>query len=106
NDDLFDIARSYAAGASDMAIGDLVPTGEYAPQIITSAVTGERREIYVNVPNLRPDGTLLVPELQAGGVVEVPATCDGLGVHPRSGDPIPPGCAAINRRYLDVCELA
>jgi len=106
NDDLFGIARDHASGAIDLDIGSLLPTGEYAPQIITSMVTGAVREIYVNVPNTTDDGTLLVPELQAGGVVEVPATCDGDGVHPRAGDPIPPGCAAINRRYLDVCELA
>jgi alpha-galactosidase len=27
-------------------------------------------------------------------------------VHPRVAEAIPPQCAAINRRYLDVCDLA
>ena len=106
NEDLFGLAVDYGSGAIDLPMSEMLPTGEYAPQIITSMVTGEARQIYVNVPNTTDDGVRLVPELQADGVVEVPATCDGDGVHPRSGDPIPPACAAINRRYLDVCELA
>ena len=106
NEDLVGMAVDYASGSIDLPMADMIPTGEYAPQIITSMVTGEPRQIYVNVPNTTAEGVRLVPELQANGVVEVPAICDGDGVHPRSGDPIPPACAAINRRYLDVCELA
>lgn len=100
------------AGAVEVADGrrpfatQLVPSGEYAPQIVRSLVDGVARPIYVNVPNRRPDGGRLVVELPDWGVVEVPGTCDGDGVHPAVAEPVPPQCAAINRRYLDVCDLA
>jgi alpha-galactosidase len=105
NAELFSICTDYADGRIDLPLAETLPSGEYAPRIISAAVTGEPDDIYVNVPNRGPDGPW-VPELQPSGVVEIPATCDGDGVHPRRADPIPPQCAALNRRYLDVCELA
>ena len=84
----------------------LLPSGEYAPQIARSLVDGQRRDLYANVPNRAADGRRLVGELPDWGVVEVPATCDGAGVHARAGEAIAPQCAAVNRRYLDVCDLA
>jgi alpha-galactosidase len=106
NAELFALAGEYAYGDAGLALADLLPSGEYAPQIIRSLVTGDERHIYVNVPNRQDDGTILVAELQPDGVVEVPAHCDAAGIHPRSADPLPPQCAALNRRYLDVCDLA
>ena len=85
---------------------DLLPSGEYAPQIARSLVDGVSRQLYANVPNRGVDGERLVAELPEWGVVEVPATCDATGVHPRVAEPVPPQCAAINRRSLDVCDLA
>ena len=85
---------------------DLLPSGEYAPQIARSLVDGESRPLYANVPNRTADGGRLVAELPEWAVVEVPATCDGSGVHPLVAEAVPPQCAAVNRRYLDVCDLA
>jgi alpha-galactosidase len=39
-------------------------------------------------------------------VVEVPASVDAHGVVAHRAEPLPPQCAALNRRYLDVCDLA
>lgn len=81
-------------------------SGEYAPQIVRSLVDGVERPIYANVPNADGDGAPLVPELPAWAVVEVPATAGPHGVAPHRAEPLPPQCAALNRRYLDVCDLA
>jgi alpha-galactosidase len=103
------------AFATDVADGrqrfpaELLPSGEYAPQIVRSLVDGETRPIYVNVPNCATGdtpGERYVEELPEWGVVEIPAHVDGDGVHPHRAEPIPPQCAAINRRSLDVCDLA
>ncbi|HKY17044.1 MAG TPA: hypothetical protein VJM33_19105 [Microthrixaceae bacterium] len=106
NEQLIAMGADFAHGQIELPLADMLPTGEYAPSIIRSRVSGASRDIYVNVPNTTADGSLLVEELQADGVVEVPASCDGDGVHPRRAEPVPPQCAAINRRYLDVCDLA
>jgi alpha-galactosidase len=76
-------------------------TLEYAPQVIHSIVTGTPRTIYGNVPN-----TGLITNLQTGAVVEVPCLVDGSGVQPTSVGALPPQCAALNRSYLNVAELA
>lgn len=106
NAEWFGLAVDYADGRTDHPLHEALPTGEYAPQIVRSLATGERREIYANVPNAAPDGRRWVPELPEWGVVEIPAHCDGDGVHPRPAPAIAPQCAAVNRRYLDVCDLA
>jgi len=106
NAEWFAMATDFANGRSDLPIADMLPSGEYAPQIIRSLVTGEERSIYVNVPNRDGAGARWIDELPEWGVVEVPATCDAGGVNPRRAGPVPPQCAAINRRYLDVCDLA
>lgn len=98
--------------ATDVADGrqpfpdELLPSGEYAPMIVRSLVDGETRPIYVNVANRTTDGDRYVDELPDWGAVEIPAHVDADGVHPHHAEPIPPQCAAINRRYLDVCDLA
>ncbi|HYW29461.1 MAG TPA: alpha-glucosidase/alpha-galactosidase [Gaiellales bacterium] len=73
---------------------------EYASLIIHSILTGEPREIYGNVPN---DG--LITNLPAGACVEVPCVVDGQGLHPRGIGDLPPQLAALNRTFLNVCEL-
>jgi alpha-galactosidase len=98
--------------AADIADGrvpfpvSLSDSGEYAPQIVRSLVDGVARPIYANVPNESPAGGLLVDELQPWAVVEVPATVDAHAVVAQRAEPLPPQCAALNRRYLDVCDLA
>jgi alpha-galactosidase len=105
NAEWFALAGDVAAGRRPVRT-DRTSSGEYAPQIVRSLVDGVNRPLYANVPNRNPGGGLLVDELPDWGVVEVPATCDGDGVHPRRAEPLPPQCAAINRRSLDVCDLA
>ncbi|WP_394619723.1 alpha-glucosidase/alpha-galactosidase [Lentzea sp. JNUCC 0626] len=73
---------------------------EYAPQVIHSLVTGQRRTIQVNVAN---DG--LITNLPAGAAVEVPATLDRLGVHPHHVGALPRQLAALNRSFLNVVDL-
>jgi alpha-galactosidase len=73
---------------------------EYAPLIIHSIVTGTERVIYGNVPNDR-----LIDELPAGACVEVPCLVDGAGVQPTRIGALPPQCAALNRTFLNVCDL-
>jgi alpha-galactosidase len=74
---------------------------EYAPQIIHSVVTGTPRVIQVNASN-----TGLIGNLPSGAPVEVGATVDASGVHPWHVGDLPPACAALNRSYLNVVELA
>jgi alpha-galactosidase len=73
---------------------------EYASLIIHSILTGEPREIYGNVPN---DG--LITNLPSMACVEVPCVVDGQGLHPREIGDLPPQLAALNRTFLNVCEL-
>jgi alpha-galactosidase len=105
NENWFGYAEKVADGTEPFPAG-VLPSGEYAPQIVRSLVDAETRPIYANVPNHTPEGGRWVEELPEWAVVEVPATADGDGVHPRVAEAIPPQCAAINRRYLDVCDLA
>ncbi len=105
NENWFGYAERVADGSEPFPSG-LLPSGEYAPQIVRSLVDGESRPIYANVPNRTGEGGRWVEELPEWAVVEVPATAEADGVHPHVAEPIPPQCAAINRRYLDVCDLA
>ncbi|MFD0687881.1 alpha-glucosidase/alpha-galactosidase [Actinomadura fibrosa] len=73
---------------------------EYAPQVIHSLATGERRTIQVTTAN-----TGLITNLPAGAAVEVPATLDRTGVHPHHVGALPPQLAALNRSFLNVVEL-
>jgi alpha-galactosidase len=57
--------------------------------------------IYGNVPN---NG--LISNLPHGACVEVPCLVDGNGVQPTAVGNLPPQLAALNRTYLNVCELA
>lgn len=73
---------------------------EYAPQVVHAMATGRPCTIVANVVN---DG--LIDNLPAGIAVEVPATVDASGVHPRPAGPLPSVCAAVNRSYASVVEL-
>ena len=73
---------------------------EYASLIIHSQVTGQARTIYGNVRN---DG--LIENLPHGACVEVPCLADSSGVTPQPVGALPPQLAALNRSFLNVCEL-
>ncbi len=75
-------------------------SNEYASLIIHSMLTGQERVIYGNVRN---DG--LIPNLHEGACVEVPCLVDRNGVQPTAVGPLPPQLAALNRTFLNVCEL-
>ena len=76
------------------------PSVEYAPQIVHSLETGHERTIYGNVEN-----TGLIENLPQGACVEVPCLVDATGVSPVHVGELPPQLAALNRTYLNVCEL-
>jgi alpha-galactosidase len=88
------LERGEDVGLSDGAV-------EYAPQIIHSVVSGLPRVIQVNTPNAG-----LIGNLPAGAPVEVGASVDASGVHPWHVGDLPAACAALNRSYLNVVELA
>ena len=73
---------------------------EYAPQIIHSIETGTRRMVYGNVRN---GG--LIDNLPEDCCVEVPCLVDRTGVQPARVGSLPPQLAALNRLYVNVCEL-
>jgi len=56
--------------------------------------------IYGNVPNHG-----LISNLPLGACVEVPCLVDGNGVQPTAVGSLPPQLAALNRTFLNVCEL-
>ncbi|MFD9701076.1 alpha-glucosidase/alpha-galactosidase [Lentzea sp. NPDC059081] len=87
-----------AAGEAPPPLAD--EAVEYAPQVIHSLVTGQRRTIQVNVANHD-----LISNLPAGAAVEVPATLDRLGVHPHHVGALPRQLAALNRSFLNVVDL-
>ncbi|MFC1413242.1 alpha-glucosidase/alpha-galactosidase [Streptacidiphilus sp. N1-12] len=94
------VRDAFAAGrppAEDPAVQE---AAEYAPQVIHSLVTGERRTIQVTTAN-----TGLISNLPQGAAVEVPATLDRLGVHPHHVGALPAQLAALNRSFLNVVEL-
>lgn len=74
---------------------------EYASLIIHSMVTGEQRAIYGNVRNRE-----LITNLPADACVEVPCLVDRAGVQPTIVGDLPAQCAALDRTFLNVVELA
>ena len=73
---------------------------EYASLIIHSILTGQERVIYGNVKN---GG--LISNLPSEACVEVPCLVDRNGVQPTAIGDLPPQLAALNRTFLNVCEL-
>jgi alpha-galactosidase len=95
--------REYEAMRRTLAEGgafEIERSLEYASLIIHSIATGEPRVIYGNVPNHG-----LISNLPQGACVEVPCLVDGNGVQPTAVGGLPPQLAALNRTYLNVCEL-
>jgi alpha-galactosidase len=73
---------------------------EYASLIIHSIETGTERVIYGNVRN-----SGLIDNLPDGCCVEVPCLVDRTGVQPTRVGALPPQLAALNRTFVNVCEL-
>jgi alpha-galactosidase len=95
--------EEYAEARRRLAVGEsftIERSVEYGSLIIDSVVTGTPRVIYGNVRN---DG--LIDNLPAGSCVEVPCLVDANGVQPVRVGAIPPQLAALNRTFLNVCEL-
>jgi alpha-galactosidase len=78
----------------------LEPTSEMASEYIRAQVTGEPAHLYVNIRN---EGR--IENLPEDCCVEVPATVDADGLHPRSVGALPPQLVALNRTFLNVVEL-
>lgn len=76
-------------------------SGERAITIIEALATGKAR--YIEAVNLRNDGA--IPNLPDDMVVEVPATADADGFHPRSLDPLPEAIAAMLRVQGSINKL-
>jgi len=79
---------------------DLTPTSEMASEYIRAQAGGTPAELYVNIRN---DGR--IANLPDECCVEVPATVDTDGLHPRSVGALPPQLVALNRTFLNVVEL-
>jgi alpha-galactosidase len=62
--------------------------------------TGAERVIYGNVRN-----SSLIDNLPDGCCVEVPCLVDRGGVQPTHVGALPPQLAALNRTFVNVCEL-
>jgi alpha-galactosidase len=91
-----EVRRKLAAGES---LG--IERGpEYAPQIIHSMETGTTRTVYGNVRNAGS-----IENLPPDACVEVPCLVDRSGVRPTHVGALPPGPLALNRLYVNVCEL-
>ncbi|MFI6483407.1 alpha-glucosidase/alpha-galactosidase [Nonomuraea sp. NPDC050663] len=67
---------------------------------LQAMLTGERGEVYVNVPNAG-----LIANLPSEACVEVPADVDATGIHPREVGELPIQLVALNRTFLNVVEL-
>ena len=76
-------------------------SGEYAATIIDSMTSGEPARIVANSMNRGA----LIPNLDAGACVEVPAMVDGLGVHPVAMGLLPVHLAAYVRGAVDMQAL-
>jgi alpha-galactosidase len=93
----------YERVKQELAAGRPMPlerSNEYASLIIHSIETGQPRVIYGNVRN-----TGLIPGLPEDACVEVPCLVDGTGLQPVVVPDYPAQLAALNRTFLNVCEL-
>ena len=79
----------------------LEPSGELAIPIIESIACGEHRRLdAINVPNRG-----FIPNLPDDMVVEVPATSDSMGLHPKRMQPLPEPIAAMIRLQGSINKL-
>jgi alpha-galactosidase len=93
----------YRQSMLDVIDGGAVPTwasGEMVAPVIDSLVTGERRELPLNLPN---EGQ--APYLPDDAVVETMCVVDGDGVRGREAIVPPEPCAEWIRRHVAVQEL-
>lgn len=88
---------AWLAGTKDLQTW---ASGELPALVIDSLVTGERRELPVNVPN-----TGQVPDAPPGAVVESICVVDDAGIRGRDAAPLPGPFAEVVRRHLAVTEL-
>jgi alpha-galactosidase len=79
---------------------DVVPSFEYAADIIHSMETGTPSVVYGNVPNHG-----LIDNLPAGCSVEVPCLVDRQGVQPTRVGALPPQLAALIQTNVNVQAL-
>jgi alpha-galactosidase len=73
---------------------------EPAAAMILALLTGDEKEIYVNVANRG-----LIGNLPEGSCVEVPAMAGAGGLRPRPVGDLPVQVVALNRTFLNVVEL-
>jgi alpha-galactosidase len=95
--------REYERIRSALAAGEgfeIERSLEYASLIIHSMETGAERVVYGSVRN---DG--LIDNLPECCCVEVPCLLDRAGVQPTHVGALPPQLAALNRTFVNVCEL-
>jgi alpha-galactosidase len=79
---------------------EVVPSFEYAADIIDSMETGSPSVVYGNVPNHG-----LIDDLPAGCSVEVPCLVDRQGVQPTRVGALPPQLVALMRTNVNVQAL-
>jgi alpha-galactosidase len=75
-------------------------SGELPALVIDSLVTGTRRELPANIPNVGQ-----VPDVIADAVVESICIIDGDGIRGRDVAPLPPPYDELVRRHVAVAEL-
>ncbi len=75
-------------------------SGELPALVIDSLVTGERRELPANIPNVGQ-----VPDVPPEAVVESICVIDDSGIRGRDVAPLPPPFAELVRRHVAVGEL-
>jgi alpha-galactosidase len=80
---------------------DLEPGHEYAPAIVHALETDEPFRFNGNVRNRG-----LIDNLPEDACVEVPCVADAGAIRAEPVGELPPQLAALNRTYLNVCELA
>lgn len=73
---------------------------EYAAEIVNAIETNTPAVVYGNVRNRNA-----IPNLPSACCVEVPCLVDGTGLRPGLVDSLPPQLVALNRTYVNVCEL-
>jgi alpha-galactosidase len=81
---------------------DIERSEEYGARIIHSIETDTPRRMNINVRN----DTRAITNLRPESCVEVPCLVDGTGVRPCSVGDLPTELAALDRRAIDVQELA
>lgn len=100
-----ELARQWQASAGQHRLTDLPPgpedDGIVVAEVMQSVIEDRRELFVVNVSNDR----LLIPNLPADCVVEVPAVVAGEGVRGVPISPLPPGLAGVLSRHAQVERL-